>query len=136
MGPFLWISKLPIFSLILTAFAPLRYTKPITFTSIVISGILYCGTAIALGVACSPRGGTSREAYFAGMLGESCSTTTGVVPQMSILQGTTSVATDLVLCLLPLPALWQLCLPFKQKIGIFFIFFAAFGQVICVSSCI
>ena len=130
MGPFLWIAKLTLFSFILTVFSPLRYTRQLAYIGILISGILYWGTAMTLGVTCGPQGGTSREAFLTGLMSGVCASHSGSMRWVTILIGATSVSVDLLIFALPLRAVLGLKLPRKKKIGVVLIFGVAFRHVV------
>src|SRR4051794_8989216 len=122
MGPFLWIAKLTLFYFIFAVFSPLRYTRQLAYIGILISGILYWGTAMVLGVTCGPQGGTSREALLAGMMSGVCASHSGSVRWVTILIGATSGFVDLLIFALPLRAVLGLKLPRRKKIGVILVF--------------
>lgn len=127
MGPFQWISKLALFSLILSAFSPLKHTRILVYLGATVSFIGYWGLAIYVMVVCRPRRGTSRESFLEGMAGPSCASTTGGSPIVNLSNGVISLVTDIYIFVLPLPAVWRLRLPMRKKLGVAVVFLVAFG---------
>lgn len=132
-SPFLiWMIKLAVYSLIHTAFNPLRYVRWTVYAGVGLSFCYYLAAAIVSGVICGPKGGTDRLSYLAGMAGEKCGDPGGIIQILSIVSGVVNLLNDLLLLLLPLPPVFKLHLPLKQKLGVLLIFLA--GSVACVMS--
>lgn len=99
----------------------------LVYAGVFVSGIMYWGSAVYAAIACRPRGGTSSEAYVAGLDYPACSITTGSAPLVCVIQAVVTVITDFYIFFLPLPAVCELKLPFKRKLGVVAVFLVAFG---------
>jgi hypothetical protein len=127
-GPLQWLARLTLFSLVLAAFKPLRYTKLLVYTGVVVSGVIQFSVSIAWLCACRPLpsmpGMNTSARYLAGLVRPSCYRLR--FPQ-TFLQGVTNIIVDFMLFCLPLPVIRKLQLPRRQKWGIAIVFVVALG---------
>lgn len=121
-GPCLWFIKLSLFVLYLEIFGLLRWLKHLAFFGIVTTGLFYFASMVAFLVLCSPQSGHSQIAYLTALASPKCSKS---MPLATVI-GAVSVASDLYLVVLPLPAVWSLQLPFHRKIGVSAMFLTGF----------
>lgn len=94
------------------------------YLGVTLSFIFYLAAAIVNGIICGPKGGNDRLAYLAGMAGQQCGDPAGLIQIFSITSGVLNLLNDLYLLILPLPAIMQLKLHPKRKLGVLFIFLA------------
>jgi len=99
----------------------------LVWIGVIVSGAIIWGASLYVMVECRPVGGVSREAWLMGMAGPGCASTSGAVPKINLIIGSTTVVTDFYIFILPLPAVFQLRLPWKKKLGVLLVFSAAFG---------
>lgn len=85
----------------------------VTFT-----GLFYLSASIALIVLCAPRDGQSITSYSLAITSRRCEPSKAISYSVGIF----NVVTDFYLLILPLPAVWSLQLPIRQKIGVSAIF--------------
>lgn len=119
--------KLTLFCLILTAFQPVIWLRRLALIGICVTGAFYLYSAIYIGVVCGPKGGTDRASYLAGTVGKTCHDRTGYIQIHNVMFGVFNVLSDIYLLVIPIPAIIQLRLPFRKKIGILMIFLTGFG---------
>jgi hypothetical protein len=125
-GPLQWLQKLTLFSMLLTIFAPVNWTKVAVYTGIIVSGIMYIMNSIISGIYCGPRDGDDLVAYIKGIGSAACASPTGLVLKHGIATGAMSVLVDFYICL-PLPSIWRLNLSTKKKVGVYLVFLAGVG---------
>ncbi|KAF2837753.1 hypothetical protein M501DRAFT_937037, partial [Patellaria atrata CBS 101060] len=130
-GPAMFLIKLALFSLILAAFGPFKWTKPLVYTGIIISFIGHLAPGIMISVLCRPVGGYGRENYLAGMSRPTCAGVKGPVPRASLTLGVVSVFTDFYILIIPIPAIWSLKAPLRKKLGVYLIFMSGLSACIC-----
>ena len=126
-GPLNWAIKLALFSFIYHALRPLLYIRIIIYVGVILTGLYSMAVAIIYGVFCGPQGGQDRAAYMAGFNRSQCKDPTGLIETFSVASGAFSLATDLFLFLLPLPAVLCLKLDRWKKAGVFLIFLTGIG---------
>ena len=80
----------------------------------IVTGLFYFASAVVFAVPCSPRSGHDQAAYFKALASPGFLRTRPLVA----VSAAASVASDLYLVVLPLPAVWSLQLPFRKKIGV------------------
>lgn len=127
-GPCLWFIKVCLFVLYLEIFGLLRWLRHLAIFGIVTTGLFYFASMVAFLVLCSPQSGHSQIAYLTALASPKCSKS---MPLATVI-GAVSVASDLYLVVLPLPAVWSLQLPFHRKIGVSAMFLTGF--IACIAS--
>ncbi len=114
-GPVTSFIKFALFLLILRLFSSLRWLRILVHLGATFNILLYFSASIALIVLGSPRHGKNYLEVLEGPAGAHCKT-------LVIVQGVVNVASDFYLLVVPLPAVWNLKLPLKKRVGILAIF--------------
>lgn len=116
----IFFAKLSLFILYLHVFAPSRRIRDLIYVGIASIFIVYTGTAVAYGVLCIPRPGSS---WFVAVLSPGC-TTQGI--KLAYVVGSFGVVSDFYLFCLPIPVVLRLQMPRKKKIAVCAIFMTGF----------
>ncbi|KAF2105745.1 hypothetical protein BDV96DRAFT_356723 [Lophiotrema nucula] len=132
LGPVLWLLKLTLFCLILSAFGSVRWLKNCAYIGIVVTGLFFSAYTIVVTSSCGPRPGTDAQSYLNGLNRKTCSSSNGPNAVFSIMTSVVNFGSDLFLLLLPLPCVRALTLPPKQKLGIWLIMLS--GSLMCLCS--
>ncbi|KAF2729423.1 hypothetical protein EJ04DRAFT_67126 [Polyplosphaeria fusca] len=132
LGPVLWLLKLALFCLILTAFGSVRWLKNCAYLGIVVTGLFFSAYTIVVTVSCGPRPTTDAASYLAGLNRPQCSSSNGMNAVFSIVTSVVNVSSDFYLLIIPLPAIRALTLPPKQKFGVYLIMMS--GSLMCICS--
>ena len=106
--------------MILNIFAVQKWIKPAAYTGFFISGCMYIINSIISGIYWGSRGVNDIVAYLKGLGSEACST--GIVLKHGIAIGVTFTLVDFYILCLPLPSIWKMRLPLKQKLEVYFVF--------------
>lgn len=114
-GPVISFIKLALFLVILRIFSILRWLRILVYVGAIFNVLFYFSGSIALIVLASPRHGQNYLAVLAGPAGPHFKT-------LIIVQGVANVVSDFYLLVVPLPAVWDLKLPLKKRLGILAIF--------------
>lgn len=101
--------------MILRIFSILRWLRILVYVGAIFNVLFYFSGSIALIVLASPRHGQNYLAVLAGPAGPHFKT-------LIIVQGVANVVSDFYLLVVPLPAVWDLKLPLKKRLGILAIF--------------
>ncbi|KAL8950209.1 MAG: hypothetical protein Q9222_003738 [Ikaeria aurantiellina] len=128
-GPFIWFVKLSLFVLYVQIFRPLRWLRFLAWAGAVLTGLMYFATSIAFAVLCAPSGGHHASIYLLAYSSPKCRRATD--PLVTII-GILSLVSDIYLVVLPLPAVWNLQLPFRRKLGVSAMFLTGIGA--CIAS--
>lgn len=116
-GPIAFCAKLSLFLLYYRLFARHRWMRNLVYLGIASVGVMYMASMIVYGYLCLPRRGQSWiEAGFSSRCHKQ-------FIMIGYVRGPFNLLSDLYLLLLPLPAIWQLHMPLRKKIGIAGIFF-------------
>lgn len=112
--------KLSLFVLYVQVFGPLRWLRYLSWAGAIITGLFYfIVMAVELAV-CVPGNGHGELAYIAALNAPKCVSSRRPIV---IGLGVVSVLSDLYLIILPLPAVWSLQLPLRQKLAVSAMFF-------------
>lgn len=106
--------KNSVLILYLRVFSVLRWLRIASITGIVAITAFHTSMAISLTVLCTPSSGTSRMEFLAASVSPRCFH----IRKLVVVQGVASVATDLFLLILPLPAVWTLKMPLRRKVAV------------------
>ncbi|KAL2050957.1 hypothetical protein ABVK25_008856 [Lepraria finkii] len=122
----MFFAKLALFILYYRIFALNRWTKIAIYSGIILTGLFYLASSIALIVLCIPR------------RNESWTSMTNVTrceraEVMGDVQGIFGLASDLYIFILPLPVLFRLQMSLKKKLGITAIFLTGFIGIVASS---
>lgn len=92
----------------------LRWMRIASIAGIVLNVSYHISLSIAFGAMCAPSPGMGFDqfAYLAAFVSDKCTRTKVLV----VIQGVGNVVIDFFLLLLPLPAIWNLQMPLRQKI--------------------
>ncbi|KAF2269661.1 hypothetical protein CC78DRAFT_236831 [Lojkania enalia] len=132
LGPVLWVLKLTLFCMIITAFGSIRWLKNCAYVGIIVTGLFFAAHTIIVTISCGPRPGTDGASYLNGLNRAECSSSTGINAIFSIITSVVNFSSDIYLLLIPLPSVHALRLPPKQKLGIYVIMLS--GSVMCICS--
>ena len=119
-APIIFSAKLSLFLLYYRLFSRHRWMRNLIYLGISIVGLTSLATMTVIGYLCLPRRG---HGWIETLLSPRCQkqfVVTGFV------RGPTNIFSDMYLLLLPLPAVQQLQLPPRKKIGIAGIFLTGF----------
>jgi hypothetical protein len=99
-----------------------------SISGIVVITAFHLSISIAFASMCVPSTGTSQFDFLAAFVSEACTRTRVLV----VLQGVGNVAIDFFLLVIPLPAVWNLQMPFRRKLGISAMFLVGIWYVAAV----
>ena len=116
-GPIAFCAKLSLFLLYYRIFARHQWIRYLTYLGIGSAAAMYTASTIVYGYLCLPRRGQSW--LEAGFLPSRCQRQ---FIMLAYVRGPFNVLSDLYLLFLPLPAVWQLQLPLRKRLGIAGIF--------------
>ncbi|QSZ32974.1 hypothetical protein DSL72_002558 [Monilinia vaccinii-corymbosi] len=106
----------------------LRWLKVMAITGMIVTGMFYVATMITFAVLCSPKNGHTQLAYLTALASDNCSSSRPVITATGIV----NIISDLFLVALPLPAVWNLHLTRRKKLGVSAMFLTGF--VACTAS--
>ena len=115
-GPIIFCTKLCLLLLYYRLFGRHQWMRRLVYLGIGFIFAAYTAQTILYGYLCLPR---PRQSWLEAALSPRCHESFVVVGYFG---GSFSLASDLYLLLLPLPAVWQLHLPLRKKLGIAGIF--------------
>ena len=115
-GPVAFSAKLSLFLLYYRLFARHQWIRYMVYLGIGSALAMYTAGMIVYGYLCLPRRGQS---WIEAGLSSRCH---GQFIMIGYVRGPFNVLSDIFLLLLPLPAVWQLHLPLRKKLGISGIF--------------
>lgn len=119
-GLIAFCSKLSLFLLYYRLFARHRWMRILVYFGIGSVGVSYLADMVVYGYLCLPRRG---HGWIETVLSPRCNKQFIMI---SYVRGPFNLISDLYLLLLPLPAVWQLQMPLRKRIGIAGIFFTGF----------
>ncbi|KAL8652303.1 MAG: hypothetical protein Q9210_002761 [Variospora velana] len=125
-GPIAFCAKLSLLLLYYRLFARHRWIRYLVYFGIGSVAAMYTAGTIVYGYLCLPRPGQS---WIEAGLSARCH---NQFIMISYVRGPFNLLSDLYLLLLPLPAVWQLHLPLRKKLGIAGIFLT--GSFACIAS--
>ncbi|KAL6715280.1 hypothetical protein ACLMJK_007544 [Lecanora helva] len=128
-GPFIWFIKLSLFVMYVQIFRPIRWLRYFAYAGALISGLFYFATSIIYLALCAPRNDRSAIGYMAALNAPRCHHSRDTI---NTVLGVVNVTSDMYLIILPLPAVWKLQLPFRQKLAVAGMFFT--GSFACIAS--
>ncbi|KAI1206115.1 uncharacterized protein F4807DRAFT_439888 [Annulohypoxylon truncatum] len=111
----MYFSKTPLLVLYVRIFGVKKWLRMMSYTTLALSLMLFLTTTAVVGATCSRK--VSASDYMPPL--EQCLETTISV---GVANGSTAVLTDIIVIILPLPAIAGLNLPFHKKVGIAIIF--------------
>ncbi|KAK8076768.1 hypothetical protein PG994_004040 [Apiospora phragmitis] len=120
--------KVSVLILYLRVFRVLNWMRIVSIVSMALIVMWHLALSIAFAASCAPSTGDTQLDFLAAFISQKCSDTRILV----VLQGVGNVATDVWLILLPLPAVWALQMPLRQKIAVSSMFMV--GVIACVAS--
>ena len=115
-GPVAFCAKLSLFLLYYRLFARHQWIKYLVYLGIGSAAAMYTAVMIVYGYLCLPR---HKESWIEAGLSSRCHKQFIMI---GYVRGPFNVLSDLYLLLLPLPAVWQLQLPLRKRLGIVGIF--------------
>lgn len=115
-GPIAFGAKLSLFLLYYRLFARHQWIRYLVYIGIGSTAAMYTAGTIVYGYLCLPRHGQS---WFEASLSPRCSKQ---IIMIAYVQSPFGILSDLYLLFLPLPAVWQLQLPLRKRLGIAGIF--------------
>ena len=115
-GPIAFCAKLSLFLLYYRLFARHQWIRYLVYLGIGSAAAMYTAGMIVYGYLCLPRRGQS---WIEAGLSSRCHKQFIMI---GYVRGPFNVLSDLYLLLLPLPAVWQLHLPLRKRLGIAGIF--------------
>ena len=115
-GPIAFCAKLSLFLLYYRLFSRHQWIKYLVYLGIGTTAATYTAVMIVYGYLCLPRHGQS---WIEAGLSSRCHKQFIMI---GYLRGPFNVLSDLYLLFLPLPAVWQLHLPLRKRLGIVAIF--------------
>ncbi|KAL8685955.1 MAG: hypothetical protein Q9218_007442 [Villophora microphyllina] len=116
-GPIAFCAKLTLFLLYYRLFGRHRWLRYLVYIGIGIAAAQYTAGAVVYGYLCLPRSG---ESWIEAGLSSRCHKQ---FIMSCYVRGPINVLNDLLILLMPLPAVWQLQLPLRKRLGITGIFF-------------
>ena len=121
-SPVAFFIKLTLFLLYIELFSIHRWMRICAYFGIAATAIIYSVSVIVLSVECLPRTGDGQLDWLLALDMPKCLSQDPI----SLITGCLSILSDFYLLILPLPAVWDLCLPTKKKIGVSAIFLTGF----------
>lgn len=115
-GPIAFCAKLSLFLLYYRLFARHQWIRYLVYLGIGSAAAMYTASMIVYGYLCLPRRGQS---WIAASFSSRCGRQ---LIMIAYVRGPFNVFSDLYLLFLPLPAVWQLQLPLRKRLGIAGIF--------------
>jgi hypothetical protein len=127
--------KVTLLCLIISAFKPLDKLRYLCYAGIFVTLAYYLSTVVINVVGCHPRGGNDQTAYILGFASPGCSNRS--VRRLGTTTAAFTVAIDLYILALPLPAVARLDISRKKKIGVSLILSAGglYGKPLNIFSC-
>ena len=113
-GPSMFFIKVTLFLFYMEIFSRLRWLRYLGWLGIVFTGMCSVASMVGFLVICTPRTGQGQLDYMAVVFSPQC----GRSPLVLTLQAVVNLVSDLYLLILPLPAIWNLHLPTRKKLGI------------------
>ena len=117
-GPLIWLVNLSLSLLYIEMFGRLKWLRIGAYTGVLISGIFYFSSVAIFLASCSPRTGQSQKEFLLAWSSPQCHR----IAPFLVSIGAVNIASDLYLIILPLPAVWQLQMPKRKKVGISVVF--------------
>ena len=115
-GPIAFCAKLSLFLLYYRLFSPRKWVRYLVYLGIGATALTYTVTTIVYGYLCLPRHG---QGWIEAGLSSHCHKQFIMI---AFVRGPFNLLSDLYLLLVPLPAIWQLHLPLRKRLGIAGIF--------------
>ena len=120
-GPTSFCAKLALFLLYFRLFGRHQWMRNLIYLGIGCTAVINFGAIIVYGVLCLPRKG---QTWIEAGLSSRCHKQYIMI---SYIRGPFNLLSDVYLLLLPLPAVWQLQLPLRRRVGIAGIFLTGFS---------
>lgn len=115
-GPIAFCAKLSLFLLYYRLFARHKWMRIWVYLGIGAAALMYASSMIMYGYLCVPRRGQS---WFDAILSSRCHKQFIMI---GYVRGPFNLLSDVFLLFLPLPAIWQLQLPLRKRVGLAGIF--------------
>ena len=115
-GPIAFCAKLSLFLLYYRLFSRRKWVRYLVYLGIGATALTYTVTTIVYGYLCLPRRG---QGWIEAGLSSHCHKQFIMI---AFVRGPFNLLSDLYLLLVPLPAIWQLHLPLRKRLGIAGIF--------------
>ena len=119
-GPIAFCAKLSLFLLYYRLFARHQWIRYLVYLGVASAAAMYTASTIVYGYLCLPRRG---QGWVEAGLSSRCHRQFILA---SYVRGPFNVVSDLYLLFLPLPAVWQLQIPLRKRLGIATIFLTGF----------
>jgi large subunit ribosomal protein L36e len=119
-GPVLFVIKLSLFLLYLRVFAPARWLRYLVYFGIIFNFLFYASNATIQSIYCTPYPGSTWNAFILSQL-EHTNRCDQIIT-LSLVQSSVNIVSDVYMLILPIPAVWQLRLQTRQKMGVLSIF--------------
>lgn len=117
-----FLTKLSLLLLYLRIFKPNKTTRYAVYLGVVVNFLFYLSTFIVMASFCIPR---PHQSFLETIFGQRCQRAN----DLSYPQGIFGVVSDFYIFFLPMPAVFQLNLPMRKKIGVALIFMTGFLYV-------
>lgn len=111
-------------------FQPLIWLRRLALLGIAATGIFYFFIAIHHGIACRPRGGLDRASVLLGQAQKDCYDPTGFISLSNIPFGAFNLLSDIYILVIPLPAIVNLKMDPRKKVGVLLIFLTGLGYML------
>ncbi|KAI1187612.1 hypothetical protein F5B17DRAFT_399041 [Nemania serpens] len=110
----LWTCKAPILFLYIRLFGIKKWLRVTSYTTLVLTALVYASGIIAIPPACTPRTHDLSEEFI-----DNCQTRTRMI---SVYLGSVSVLADVIILVLPMPVVFGLKLLVRSRVGLVFLF--------------
>lgn len=110
----LWTCKAPILFLYVRLFGIKRWLRVTSYTTLVLTALVYVSGIVAIPPACTPRTHDLSEAFI-----DNCQ---GRTRMINVYLGSVSVLADIVILVLPMPVVFGLKLLVRSRVGLVLLF--------------
>ena len=113
-NPVVFFIKVTLLLFYLEVLGSLRWLRWCVWIGVVVYGLCCSAFFISTAVICVPRTGTGQMEYLATIMSPTCQ----LQGPLSLVQAAVNMSSDLVLLVVPMPAIWGLKTSIRKKIGI------------------
>ncbi|KAI1163153.1 hypothetical protein F5B18DRAFT_327636 [Nemania serpens] len=110
----LWTCKAPILFLYIRLFGIKRWLRVTSYTTLVLTALVYVSGIVAIPPACTPRTHDLSEGFI-----DNCQSRTRMI---NVYLGSVSVLADVIILVLPMPVVFGLKLMVRSRVGLVFLF--------------
>ena len=115
-GPAIFLAKLSILLLYLQIFFVNKRTRVMVYIALTINTLHCLATVIGYGILCVPKPGVPWE------VADATHKCMVVADMLAVILGAISIFSDVFIICIPIPAIWNLHLPTRKKLGVSAIF--------------